>query len=1106
MMVFFFMLMSILTSLVIMPQLSHIFDRQHIRDSIGTLQLEAELLRRFVKDKQQHLESLAASPIVINSALLASADDPDLLDLLNNYIINTEKAHLLLQDIAGGVIYKTDDKIKGDFSADSNWFEALITQKTSYNFKLLPQEGDQLRFILSVPVLYQGSTEGVLSAYISTPIDHVFSPQLITNNSAFKLKQNNIIAKTKSDHIQMPKEVSTIMVEKNLELIYVSDATYIEKERDRINGVILSVIFMGFLVSFFIFLLFNIYSFKNEEATTHKTNLLNYMVPICVCLFGMTASISASSLLNSILNNQKYQDVLAENNVQILSVVRSIEQHIEVLNSLRSFWDASDFVSRNDFQNFIAPMLIKHENIEAAIWVPHITSNERPELEEKARRDGITNYQILERNKDGLEVTAKDRDRYAPVFFAAPKSLSEKLLGFDLLMSPQSKEAMIQAEKLGTSIASAPIEFGTPDEKRAAIVIFNPVFKTTDEGDSILEGHVGVILLIDQIVDTVKRTYFHSTSIFILDITQENDPITIYGGMNLKNMHQDLALVETVNIAGRQWEFIAYPNSDFHSNINNSLPWIILFLGCLFSAAITFTLVQLIRRNQANEQLKEIITLKLSDSENKMQAIVDSTVDGIITINKNGIVESYNDACSKIFGYNYDEVVGRNIIMLMPEPYKSEHDKYLKNYQRTGTKKIIGTGREVEGKRKDGSTFPLELAVAEVKIHGRILYAGVLRDISERKEAEARILEANEQLKLLQESVENIDSMIAIAEAGDIDDDMKIIYASGGIEKMSGYAPHELLGKSPFILQCEETDKKIISQIRNCLIQEVEFKGELLNQHKDGSTFWAHMSIYPIKDAQGKVKYFTFVQRDITESRAVIQEIIRSNVELERFAYLASHDLQEPLRMVTNFTSLLSKKYEDQLDETAQEYIKFAYDGAKRMQELVNDLLEYARVGPDAESYEEVEFLQLLKLTEDNLQEAINESGAKIIYKPEDCPVILTNPVRLIRVLQNLIGNAIKYRKEGVAPEINIRIEDQQDFWAFTFQDNGIGMKQKYENKIFEPFKRLHKNNAYSGTGMGLAICRKIIEGFGGRIWIKSELDKGSTFFFTIPKQASKKG
>ena len=130
MMVFFFMLMSILTSLVIMPQLSHIFDRQHIRDSIGTLQLEAELLRRFVKDKQQHLESLAASPIVINSALLASADDPDLLDLLNNYIINTEKAHLLLQDIAGGVIYKTDDKIKGDFSADSNWFEALITQKT----------------------------------------------------------------------------------------------------------------------------------------------------------------------------------------------------------------------------------------------------------------------------------------------------------------------------------------------------------------------------------------------------------------------------------------------------------------------------------------------------------------------------------------------------------------------------------------------------------------------------------------------------------------------------------------------------------------------------------------------------------------------------------------------------------------------------------------------------------------------------------------------------------------------------------------------------------------------------------------------------------------
>ena len=267
---------------------------------------------------------------------------------------------------------------------------------------------------------------------------------------------------------------------------------------------------------------------------------------------------------------------------------------------------------------------------------------------------------------------------------------------------------------------------------------------------------------------------------------------------------------------------------------------------------------------------------------------------------------------------------------------------------------------------------------------------------------------------------------------------------------------------------------------------------------KDGSRFPAQLTASCLRDSEGNITGYLGIIEDISARKEAEAEVLRSNQELERFAYVASHDLQEPLRMVTNFTQLLEKHYGDKLDGRALEYIQYASNGALRMQQLVRDLLEYARIGNVAETHEEINLDYLKSSIHENLSESIQQSGATILW-PE-LPTVVAEPVRIFSVFQNIIGNAIKYRQPDVTPNIKIAVADSSNYWLFSISDNGIGMKQQYCEKIFEPFKRLHRKEEYSGTGMGLSICRKSIEGLGGKIWAESELGKGSTFYFTLLK------
>jgi light-regulated signal transduction histidine kinase (bacteriophytochrome) len=245
------------------------------------------------------------------------------------------------------------------------------------------------------------------------------------------------------------------------------------------------------------------------------------------------------------------------------------------------------------------------------------------------------------------------------------------------------------------------------------------------------------------------------------------------------------------------------------------------------------------------------------------------------------------------------------------------------------------------------------------------------------------------------------------------------------------------------------------------------------------------------------VRYAMERNRHEEELLKVTENLKRSNSELERFAYVASHDLQEPLRNIISFSQLLARRYEGKLDKDADEFISYIVEGGKRMQNLVNDLLEYARVETRGAPLESTDCRKVFDTAIRNLYNQIQVNQAVITAGA--LPVVKADPVQLGMVFQNLIGNAIKFRKDNEPPRVEVAAEKMGKLWRFSIQDNGIGIDSSFYTRIFEIFQRLHTREKYPGTGVGLAVVKKIVERHGGKIWVESELGKGSTFYFTLP-------
>jgi PAS domain S-box-containing protein len=341
-----------------------------------------------------------------------------------------------------------------------------------------------------------------------------------------------------------------------------------------------------------------------------------------------------------------------------------------------------------------------------------------------------------------------------------------------------------------------------------------------------------------------------------------------------------------------------------------------------------------------------------------------------------------------------------------------------------------------------------------------------------------------------------------------VDESQRITFYNLGAEQIFGYTGEEALGQRLEILIPHAFRPRHEAQVREFGVGPVPARrmgerGQITGLRKNGEVFPADASISKI-EVDGK-RIYTAVLRDVTERKRAeealarqAEELARSNAELEQFAYVASHDLQEPLRMVASYTQLLARRYRGKLDEDADEFIGYAVDGVTRMQALINDLLAYSRVGTRGIATEAVDAEAVLRRVLSTLGPAMEDADAIVTHDP--LPTVTVDAVQLGQIFQNVIGNAVKFRG-AEAPRVHVGAARAEGEWVVSVSDNGIGIGPEYRDRIFIIFQRLHSRAEYPGTGIGLAICKKIVERHGGRIWLESEPGAGTTFFFTIPDQ-----
>lgn len=330
-----------------------------------------------------------------------------------------------------------------------------------------------------------------------------------------------------------------------------------------------------------------------------------------------------------------------------------------------------------------------------------------------------------------------------------------------------------------------------------------------------------------------------------------------------------------------------------------------------------------------------------------------------------------------------------------------------------------------------------------------------------------------------------------------------IEYVNPQFHAISGYAPEEAIGGNPRLLKSGLTPPEVYRELWSTILSGGVWRGNFLNRRKDGGLFWEDAAIAPVSDQTGAISHFVAVKIDITAKRAkeeelakVVERLTQTNTELERFAYVASHDLKEPLRTVISFAQLLDKRFAGTLGDEGAEYLRFVVGASTRMNDLISDLLVFSRIGASGRQFAVVSTDYACRAALENLHERIIEEKAEITVPA--LPEIEADGVQLVQLFQNLLGNAIKFRRPGVAPEVSVTVRREGEFWEFAVADNGIGFNPG-EQDVFEIFRRLHSAVDYPGTGVGLAICKRIVLRHGGRIWAESELGHGSVFHFTLP-------
>ncbi|MBF0380736.1 MAG: PAS domain S-box protein [Magnetococcales bacterium] len=495
---------------------------------------------------------------------------------------------------------------------------------------------------------------------------------------------------------------------------------------------------------------------------------------------------------------------------------------------------------------------------------------------------------------------------------------------------------------------------------------------------------------------------------------------------------------------------------------------------------------------------------KLEESENRVLAIVDTVADGIITINAVGTVQTFNPSAEKLFGYKASDVIGQNVKMLMPEPYHSEHDNYLLRYITKGDPRVIGIGREVSGRHSSGSIFPMELAVNEMKTDKERLFVGVIRDISERKEAEKTLRRSEATVRSIVETA--VSGIITINEVGEIH------MFNPAAQHLFGYTPQEVIGQNIKMLMPspyhEEHDGYLKNYRETHKPKIIGIGREVVGKRKNGKTFPLDLAVSEM--AVGENKMFVGIITDATERKEAEVALVEAkniadaaNRSKSDFLANMSHEIRTPMNAIIGMSHLALRT---ELSPKQEDYLKKIQSSSSSLLGIINDILDFSKIEAGKLTMESIDFN--LDSVLDDLANLVGikaeEREIELIFnRPKSVPnALIGDPTRLGQILTNLTNNAVKFTDHG---EINLTVEllqkkEDKLQLKFAIRDTGIGMTPEQCGKLFKSFSQADTSTTrkYGGTGLGLSICKQLVEMMGGKISVDSEVGKGSLFTFDV--------
>jgi PAS domain S-box-containing protein len=868
---------------------------------------------------------------------------------------------------------------------------------------------------------------------------------------------------------------------------------------------------------------------RRNRLSVAAPRWMNFLEIALTALVGLLLTIFAAWMLNENERRDRHEafSQLAESQTFIMSeILRDIRDY--GLEGLARFYEGSEHVKFNEFTKY-TDYLINNPAVQVWGWIPAVSAAQKSLFEKTTRASGLTGFEIWQEGKKGNRIPASRRNTYYPLSYVNPLKGNEKALGYDLGSEPLRQAALTKAADTGLTICSEPITLMQETADRKGLLIFRPVF--SKKGSRNLQGFTSAVLFMDKLLESVSKDIV-STQIEI-SLLRADNTIEILAVTHDAAISPDtgFSLARPVFAYGKVFSIKAYADAEFMDAYPPRAALFAILAGLILTATLTFVLGMIIHRRTLLEQMVDLRTRELQESESLYKKIFENhaAIKLLIDPDTTNIIEA-NEAAEKFYGWPREKLKHMKISeinTLSPEDIKNEIEK-----SKAGEKIYF----EFRHRRADGSIKDVNVFSSKIEIKGKEFLHSIVHDVTEGKKAEETL------------RIKNLAFDTSIAANSVADAEGIIIEANESFIKLWGYKNKEDVIGNPISHFFKDIDEA--SGIVTSLNNNGHWQGNFTAKKKDGLTFLANTMATVIQDKTGKIIGYQSSVSDITERIKPEEEVKRLtrdlekrvaqrteelhksqlallnvvddlnenakklaaanealealNKELEAFAYSVSHDLRAPLRSIDGFSVALLEDYSGKLDKTGKDYLQRVRRAAQNMGELIDDLLKLSRVNKADFRPVSVNLSKMAAETADTLKKQTGRKNIKVEIQADLTTV--ADPALLQIALTNLIGNAFKFtgKKEKTFIEFSARQEGKQNI--FYVRDNGAGFDMTYANKLFAPFQRLHNFDEFEGTGIGLATVQRIIHRHGGKVWAEGEVNKGATFYFTLPETRTEKG